>query len=116
MTTSGAAQARMGANVNTAISLSGLALAKWYHDGEGFVELATRRKWSGTNYPGLMSGVTGTLSDVVSSFIANRGISYDMSGYTTLAEATAMMNFNDDTMKQGIELLKDFKNNPIQDP
>lgn len=115
LTSSGAAIIKAGKNASSDITLSGSALAGWSNEAEGRIIGETRRDWVG-NYTGLPSGIKNILSDVCSSYIAKQIISYDMSGYTSRAEALTMLNIQDDIAREGLRILKDFKSNDIKTP
>ena len=112
--TSGAAVYKAGANCNGTVSGSGVILNEWSTEAEGRIEAETRRSWV-TNHSGLSDGVKGILSDVCSSLIAMRIISYDTTGYLS-READTLMNMNDDIANNGLRILKDFKSNTLQTP
>ena len=115
LTTSGAATRKAGFNFNPTISGtgSGVFLDKWSEQAEGTIVALTRRNWV-AEHSTLVSGVKGILDDVASSMIAMQIISSDMSGYTSRAEAQTMLDVQDDIVKKGITILKDFKSNDIR--
>lgn len=115
LTTSGAAISKAGANANSTIIASGSTLSKWSDDCEGYICSITRRNWV-TSYTSVDGGVKSILSDITSSLVAKQIISYDMSGYTSRAEAQTMLNVQDDIIQRGIEILKDFKSNDLRTP
>ena len=108
MCTSGAAVAKAGANANSTITVSGARLSEWSAQAESTVNAITRKNYSDT-YAALNADVTGILNDVTTSLIANNIISYDMSGYTSRAEAETMLDVNRDTATRGLSLLRDKK-------
>jgi len=112
--TSGAAVYKAGEHVNSTVSGSGVILAKWSDEAEGRIETETRRTWV-SSYSTLSDGVKGILSDVCSSLIAMKIISYDTTGYLS-READILMNVNDDIVSKGLSILKDFKSNTLQSP
>lgn len=115
LTTSGSAVVKAGANANADIRVSGSFLTKWSDDAEGRIEAITRRSWV-SNYSGLSTGIKGILNDAASSLIAKQIIAYDMSNFTSRAEAVIMLNVQDDTAREAINILKDFKSNTLQAP
>ena len=115
LTTSGLAISKAGAYANSAIIVSGQTLEAWSNIAEGRIEAETRRTWV-DNYAGLSTGVKGILSDVASSLVAIQIINYDMSGFTSRAEAQTMLDVNDNIVIGGLTILKDFKSNELQTP
>ena|SRR3990167_7498304 len=115
LTTSGIAVLKAGENVDTNIALSGVRLAVLSDQAEGRIEAETRRSWV-SNYSGLDTGIKNILDDVCSSLIAKQLISYNMSGYTSRAEAIMMLNVQDDIAREGLKILKDFKSNDLRSP
>lgn len=115
LTVSGAAMLKAGLNANADIKVSGAALKQWSDDAEGYIESQTRRNWV-DKYSTLPTGIKGVLSDICSSLIAKQIISYDMSGYTSRQEATTMLDVQDDIVKIGLSVLKDFKSAELKDP
>ena len=114
LTTSGAAVANAGKNVNSTIAASGSALARWSDEAEGIIEHETRRKWV-DNYSTLITPVKNALDSTASSLIAMRMIAYDPTGYIS-READILLNVNDERIAKGLQFLKDFKSNTIQTP
>lgn len=111
--TSGSAIAKGGANANSTIIASGSTLAMWSDEAEGNIVMVTRRDWVGS-YASVNTYVKNALSDCCSSMIAKQIISYDMSGYTSRAEAQTMLNVQDDVVSDKIKALKDFKSGDIK--
>ena len=103
--TSGAAIDKAGANRPT---VSGAMLALFSDQAEGKIcaELHTDVVTNIASYGGQISGA---LSDICSSLIANKIINYDMSGYTSMREAETMLDVNDDIANKGLQVLKDKK-------
>lgn len=114
--TSGAVAIRKaGAYANATITASGAALQNWSDLAEGRICAETRRDWVGS-YSGLSTNIKNILSDVASSLMAKEIIAYDMSGYTSRAEAQTMLSMQDDIASTGIAFLKEFKSNEIKTP
>lgn len=113
--TSSAAVIKAGANVNADIQISGAHLEQWSNEAEGWIVAETRRNWV-TKFSTLDIAIKNVLSDVCSSRIAKQMINYDMSGYTSRAEATLMQNIQDDVVTKGLKFLEDFKSNTIKTP
>jgi len=74
--------------------------------GENLVNNFSRVNYS-DGYAALDVDVKYLLSDIVSSFVALQGIAYDMSGYTSMREAEAMLNLLRDGMLRNLSILKD---------
>ena len=109
--TSGAAIAKAGANANSDIIVydgtNKNIMDEWSNQAEGFLNAETRYDWiasSGT------ANFTAALSDVVSSKVANNIIAYDMSGYTSRAEAQTMLDVNENIIRKGIATLNKKEN------
>ncbi len=107
MCSSGAAIAKAGANADSTIVASAAILALWSDETEGNINAETRKDWiaipATTNFAGM-------LEDISSSLIANKIINYNMSGYTSRAEALTMLNVNRDIARLGIGIIKDEEN------
>jgi len=110
---SGAAIIKAGANSNDNITVSGAALNTWSNQVEGRIVIETRKNYL-TDFNSLVSGAQQLLSEVASSLIAIKIINYDMSEYSSRAEAITMMNVLDDQATKGINILKDFKAEDIK--
>lgn len=93
--TSGAAIQKAGANANSTATSSMALLNNWSNEAEGTFSMKTRKDWSSA-FAATNVMLQGTIADAVSADIANKIINYDMSGYTTLNEATAMLDVNKD--------------------
>jgi len=102
--TSGAAVYKAGEHVNSTVSGSGTILAKWSDEAEGRICFETNTDWI-NNYSTLSTEAKAILSDVCSSMIAKRIISYDTTGYLS-READMLMNMNDDIENKGLQILK----------
>ena len=113
LTTSGSAVRKAGTNANSTIAVSGSALQDWSDMAEGRIVSETRRDWV-DSYNSVDSGVKLLLADTASSLIAKQIISYDMSGYTSRAEAQTMLDVQEDTAQKGISAIKDFKSDSIK--
>lgn len=115
LTTSGSAIVKAGAGVSTDIVGSGSVLLAWCNEAEGRIESETRRSWV-DNYSGLSTGIQNLLSDIASSLIAKKMISFDISNYLNPQEAYTLINIQDDIAKEGLRILKDFKSNELRTP
>lgn len=111
--TSGSAISRAGVNANSTIVASGSTLAAWSNEVEGAIAGLTRRDWV-TQFASLSGSVQYLLGDTAASMIAKLIIQYDMSGYTSRAEAQTMLNVLDDLVVKNLSKLEDFKSNTIK--
>ncbi len=115
MTVSGAVLLKAGDGVNTSLVGEGVLgmtaceiIGSWIDEAEGLINTVTRKDYSGT-YSGLNSNVQGVLSGATSSFAAISAINYDMSGYSSRAEAQSMIDVLRDSGLRTLSLLKDQK-------
>lgn len=108
LSTSGAAISKAGSNANSAVIASAATLAKWSDEAEGIVCGLTRKDWV-TDYSNINASFKPMLDDTVSSFIAMKIISYDMSGYTSRLESQTILDVLRDDITRNIEALKDAK-------
>lgn len=111
---SGAAITKAGLNRNTDVSMSGAVMDAWSDQAEGVIVARTRKDWV-DDYANVDAHVKFILDDVCSSIIAKQIIAYDMSGYTSRAEAQTMLDVQDDVVRSGLKELEDFKSNEIKD-
>lgn len=114
LTTSGAAVFKAGVHVSSTISTSGAALSIFLSEAEGRITIETRRDWI-TSYASLSTEIKNCLSDVASSLMAMKLISYDTTGYLS-READTLLNVNDEIISNGMRILKDFKSADIKTP
>jgi hypothetical protein len=112
LTTEAEITAKEGANVSTA--LTDAMHDAWVLQAENFVNTATRRNWS-DDFAGLNVDVKYILSDIVSSLVAIRGIMYDMSGYTSRAEAEDMVTELRDGILRNLSILREKKSETFID-
>lgn len=96
---------KAGLNVNSA-AITIAETDKHVLEVESYINVVTGFNWSDAVAAGLNADVQGILELAGSCLCANIAISYDMGGYNSVAEATAMMDFNDDTADRCIRLLK----------
>lgn len=105
-TTSGAAIAKAGANVNSTIILSGLAMNRWSDEALAKINAETRYDWlSGGTTVG--TNFSNYLGAAEAAYIAMQIIGYDMTGYPLIAEAITRINMLDDEIKNNITRLRD---------
>ncbi len=107
MTTGGEIESKEGANVST--SLTDAMHDAWVLQAESFVNVFIRINFSDAVTAGLNADVKGIFSDVVSSMVAIFGIQYDMSGYTSRAEAEDMITVLRDGIQRNLAVLRDKK-------
>lgn len=106
--TSGAAIAKAGVNANSTIIASNATLAEWSDEAEGSINLISHKDWI-ANYAGIGANFKPILADCASDIIAKRIIAYDMSGYTSRAEAQTMLDVIEDNLVKNIAALKETK-------
>jgi len=113
ITSSGAVIIKAGHGVSSFLSGSGVMsmnadtiLNQFINEGESFVNVVTKRNWT-DDYSSLNADVKKILDDAVSSYAAISVINYDMSGYTSLAEAQTMMDVNWAKFKECVDVLKE---------
>ncbi len=107
MTTGGEIESKEGANVSTA--LTDAMHDAWVLQAENFVNVFIRENFSDLITAGLNVDVKSIFSDVVSSLVAINGIMYDMSGYTSRAEAEDMVSMLDRGTQRILSILRDKK-------
>lgn len=103
---SGAIIRKAGAGVNSSIASSGAFLTEISDQAEQMLSSVMRVNLV-ANYASYNSNTKKIIEDVVSSDAANQLISYDMGGYSSLAEAQTMLNYNWARVSRGIDLLKE---------
>lgn len=106
---------KAGLNANVNIIASSQALAEWCDMAEGEICMETRRDWL-TNYSSLASPIKTALGEAASNFAAMHVIDYDPSGYSSLSEASTLLDVLLDKYKTALNTLKDFKSNDLKDP
>jgi hypothetical protein len=111
--TSGSCVRKAGLNANSTIVVSGSAIQDWSDQAEGYIVAVTRRDWV-DSYTSVDTHIKEILRQVGSAIVSKEIISYDMSGFTSRAEAQTMLDVQDDTVQRGIAILKDFKSNQVK--
>lgn len=106
---SGAIVRKAGANANSTICTSGAALLEWCGQAESFINASTRTNWTDV-YSTLNDDTKKVLEEAASSHAAMYAIQYDMSGYSSLAEATTMLDVLEDKRDSCIKLLLQKEN------
>jgi len=74
---------------------------------ESAINAATRKNWT-DNYAALNADVKQILKEAASNLAAIYAISYDMSGYSSRAEAETMLNVLKTRFDECVELLKEI--------
>lgn len=98
-------QHKVGAGANST-SNSELFINDFMAQAESFINSVTRKNWSNV-YGTLNEETRDILKRAASSFAAIMVIQYDMSGYSSLAEAQTMLDVLRDEAFQCIGLLRD---------
>ena len=104
--TSGAAIIMAGANANSTITTSGAALLGMYNNAHSTINTAIRKDYTSIT---LSSNVKNILTETASKLMATDIINYDMSGYTSRAEAQTMLDVLRDAILRNIAFLRDKK-------
>ena len=104
---------RMGLNANSTIMASGLIIQRYIEDAEGVVVGATKIDWI-TDITKVTASVKLLLAVCVSAHAAKEIINYDMSGYSSRAEAVTMLNVNENTFTKRLVELKDLDTNKLR--
>ena len=107
MTTDAEIKSKVGANVSAAVTEA--MYDAWVLQAENFINVWTRVNFSDAITAGLNVDVKGIFSDFVSSKVAIQGIMYDMSGYTSRAEAEGMITVLKTDTQTIMSLLRDDK-------
>ena len=102
-TTEAEIQQKSGANVNTAYDTTAMENAELR--GISQLNLVSKHNWV-DNKP-TSADVKSILSDYISSFVAMEAIAYDMSGYSDLNEAKAMIDLLRDGFLRNLSILRD---------
>ncbi len=98
-------QQKSGANVNTDFNTTAMENAELR--GIAKLNLISKHNW--VDAVPTSADVKAILSDYVSSFVAIEAINFDMSGYTSRAEAKAMIDVLRDGMLTNQSILRDKK-------
>ena len=115
--TSGAAIIKAGVHVNSDIvnyATNKTAIDQFSTDAEGRIELYTGMSFV-ANIGSAPGALSGAISEICSSMIAQALISYDDTGYLA-READMLMNYNEDIIVKGLNKLDDFKNTTLNNP
>jgi len=103
---------KAGANVNPNLNAANDTTFTYSNDfisqAESIINARTRKNWSDV-YSTLNSDIKQILKQVASDIAATYCINYDMSGYTSRAEAETMLDVLNNSINRGLQLLKDKK-------
>jgi len=100
-------QARAGVNAN-ATSKATAATDVYVLDIEAMINVRTRKNWSAAVTAGpLDASVQGSLTHVGACWCAMIVVSSDMSDYTSIEEATTMLDFLNNEVNKGLAFLKE---------
>ena len=98
---------KAGANVSS-VSKAEAYTNDYVTQAESLINSVTRFNWSDA-YSGLNADVKGLLKEAASNIAAIYAIQYDMSGFTSRAEAENMINVLRDASLRALSLLRDKK-------
>ncbi|KKM73734.1 hypothetical protein LCGC14_1407440 [marine sediment metagenome] len=107
MTTDAEIKSKVGANVSTDVTEA--MYDAWVLQEESVINVFIRINFSDLITAGLNADVAGIFSSAVSSRVARWAIMYDMSGYTSRAEAEDMVTQLRDDIQLIFSLLRDKK-------
>lgn len=110
---SGGVLKKAGLNVSSAlsagtilVSASNFIVDHWINNAEATICTNANYDYL-TNFTSLASGKREIITETAEALAAMDAISYDMSGYTSLAEAQTMLNFHKFVTDRNMNLLKD---------
>ena len=96
---------KAGANASSTATASGAMLLEFCDQAEGIICATTRYDWV-TNYATLNANFKTILDSCASSKAAMFVMNYDLSGYTSRAEAQTMLNILYDDYNANLTLLR----------
>jgi len=115
MCLSGAVLLKAGANVSSVLTTDASSqIEQFILQAESFINVVTRVNYT-DGFADLNADVKKILEDAASSYAAVSCINYDMSGYSSRAEAQTMLDVNWAKFKECIDLLKDKKHTDFMD-
>lgn len=106
LSTSGGAVAKAGANVNSTIAVSGLALERWSDEAEATVSMEARKDLVAA---GLTIVGAKILATTCSALIAQEMIIYDPSGFGSMREAETKLDVLENEIRRNLKKLGDSK-------
>ena len=102
--TSGSVQLKAGANVSS--DLTGANYTTFINQAEAFLSSISKRDCV-DDYAGLTAETKLILEDGASSYAAVSAVAYDMSGFTSRAEAQTILDVNWAKVQEVLRLLRD---------
>ena len=83
----------------------------WCLQAEGIIHTACRKVFATiiADYTAMPAGGKAILADAEASYVAMKGIKYNMNGFTTRTEAEDMINMCRDNFLRDLSLLRDKK-------
>lgn len=106
MCDSGAVKVKAGGNISSIFNQEPDWFTQVINQAESFINVKTRIDYTAA-YSGLSDDKKKILEDVASSKAAMAVINYDMSGFPSKREAETMLDFNINTVDDGINILKE---------
>ena len=97
---------RCGVNANSTVVASTAIIERYIEVSEATICAETRRDWI-NDYANVPAEVQATLKSCTASHAAKQIIMYDMSGFSTRAEAITMLNVNQDEFVRTKKALED---------
>lgn len=98
-------QRKAGANASTTANVEAY-INDFVAQAESLINARTRKNWSDA-YSTLDNDTKMILKQVASDIAATYVINYDMSGFTSRAEAETMLDVLNNSINRGLQLLKD---------
>lgn len=98
-------QRKAGANASATANVEAY-INDYMAQAESLINVRTRRNWS-DDYAGLNADVKAILKEVASNIAATYVIQYDMSEFTSRAEAETMLDVLNNAINRGLQILKD---------
>lgn len=98
---------RIGPFANASIHASGAIIDRYIENAEQVIVAKTRRDWV-TSYSDLIDSTKGLLESCAAAKAARDIITFDMSGFSTRAEAITMINVNESEFQSNLKDLKDL--------
>ncbi len=89
-------------------SISSGILLQFSNEAEAIINAETRKDWI-AEYGNIGANFKDALGIAASSLAGNMVINYNMSGYTSRAEAQTMLDVNRDNYRIAVAVLKDSK-------
>lgn len=99
-------QRKAGANASTVANMEAY-INDYMTQAESLINVRTRFNWSDA-YSGLNADIKGILKEVASAIAATSVINYDMSGFTSRAEAETMLDVLNNSINRGLSILKEI--------